>query len=211
MSYATLYRNLPPVVLASASPRRAQLLHEMGIAFEVFVPRIDERSIKAPSNVLARVLAEEKCLSAQNTHPSAANKLFVAADTIVLLDGKRLDKPKDANQAKDFLRQLAGRSHEVYTGVALRINKAESAFQTLTTVSFAKLTEREIDYYVTTAAPLDKAGAYGIQEWIGLIGIERIEGSYSNVMGLPTADLHRALLNFGCDCNMQMLRNSIPE
>ena len=92
MSYATLYRNLPPVVLASASPRRAQLLHEMGIAFEVFVPRIDERSIKAPSNVLARVLAEEKCLSVQNTHPSAANKLFVAADTIVLLDGKRLEK-----------------------------------------------------------------------------------------------------------------------
>ena len=196
MVVAPVYSTLPPLVLASASPRRAQLLQEMGLVFEVFVPQVDERTITAPSHVLARMLAQEKCRIAQHAHSSATNRLFVAADTIVLLDGERLDKPTDAGKAKEYLRRLAGRKHEVYTGVALRFNDEERVLQCLTKVTFSQLTEEEINYYITTATPLDKAGAYGIQEWIGLVAIEQIEGSYTNVMGLPTEALHHALVSF---------------
>lgn len=196
MAIAPVYRTLPHLVLASASPRRAQLLQDMGLTFEVFIPQVDERTIVAPNHDLAQVLAQSKCRNAQATHPESSDKLFLAADTIVVLDGERLDKPTDAHEAKTYLRRLAEGIHEVYTGVALRCNSNEFVFQSLTRVLFSQLSEEEIDYYVTTFAPLDKAGAYGIQEWIGLVGIKQIEGSYTNVMGLPTEALHRALLSF---------------
>lgn len=190
------YLNLPPLVLASGSPRRAQLLESMGLHFEVFVPDIDERSITAPSHTLAHVLAQAKCVAAQASYPTAPNKLFVAADTVVLLDGQRLDKPSDTHAAREYLRRLAGRTHDVYTGLSLRFNDEEQVLQSRTAVTFSQLEEEEIDYYVTTSLPLDKAGGYGIQEWIGLVGVTSIEGSYTNVMGLPTEALHGALITF---------------
>lgn len=196
MQSPNFYQHIPPLVLASTSPRRVQLLRDMGLSFEQIIPTFDERSICIPNSVLAETLAREKVRSAQSKYTNPSNKLFIAADTIVILKGKRLDKPTSSKQAQQFLTDLANHSHLVITGVAFRYNSYEHTFQVTTTVTFTSLTAKEIDFYISNFAPLDKAGAYGIQEWIGLIGISKIDGSYTNVMGLPTEVVHQFLRDF---------------
>ena len=123
-------------------------------------------------------------------------ELIVTADTIVWLDGQVLGKPKDAEEARRMLRLLSGKTHQVITGVTLTNTYMTKSFASFSQVTFAHLTDEEIDYYVERFRPMDKAGAYGVQEWIGFIGVERIEGSYFNVMGLPVQRLYQELKRF---------------
>ncbi len=192
-----IYKHLPSLILASASPRRAELLEALGLTFKVFATEIDERAINEPSpSRLTERLAQEKARYAQKHFPHSKNKLFLAADTIVWLNGKRLDKPRNILEASATLAELSGCTHSVYSAFTLRYNDTEVSHTEETRVRFAPLSPTEVIYYIGSAEPFDKAGAYGIQEWLGLIGVERIEGAYTNVMGLPTAALHRKLLDF---------------
>ncbi|MGV3763268.1 Maf family protein [Parapedobacter sp.] len=187
------------VILASQSPRRHELLSQMGIPFEVMVRAIDE-SFPADFDPVSAVrhIAENK--AAAFVH-DAADELVIAADTIVVIDGQVLGKPVDKAQAIEMLMRLSGRVHEVITAVALLHKKRFELFHEVTEVRFRSLLPEEIDYYIEHYQPFDKAGAYGIQEWIGAVAIEGIVGSYTNVMGLPTATLSRTLRDrFQWDC-----------
>ncbi|MGN0035906.1 MAG: Maf-like protein [Bacteroidaceae bacterium] len=181
------------IVLASGSPRRKELLAGLGLDYEVkLLPDIDE---SYPPTLQAEeipvYIAREKAAAYQKQmHP---DELIITADTIVWLDGAVLGKPATEEEARDMLRRLSGRTHLVATGVCLTTTDKQHVFSTTTEVTFATLTPEEIDYYVATFRPLDKAGAYGIQEWIGYIGVESIRGSYFNVMGLPVQRLYREL------------------
>jgi septum formation protein len=126
----------------------------------------------------------------------AADELLITADTIVWLEGRVMGKPKDAAEAREMLRALAGQTHQVITGVCLTTREKRVAFSCVSDVKFAALTEEEIAYYVERYRPFDKAGAYGIQEWIGFVGVERIDGSFYNVMGLPIQRVYAALKEF---------------
>jgi len=185
------------MILASQSPRRAKLLAEMGVAFSVFVPEVDERAlthgvrIENQALVLAQRKAEAACSALRH---EAEGHLVLAADTVVIAEGERLDKPRSADEARAILRRLSGAEHVVLTGVALLGIGVEELFTERTAVRFGQLTETDIEYYLSLGAPYDKAGGYGIQDWIGLIGVQSIEGSYTNVMGLPTWALHQALM-----------------
>lgn len=137
-----------------------------------------------------------KCKSRACRHEPGENEILLTADTLVLCKGRILGKPENMEQAGEFLRLLSGGSHEVFTGVCLRSKDKEHSFCSRTKVFFKELTDKEINYYLNRYPPLDKAGAYGVQEWIGYIGILRIEGSYYNVMGLPVQQLYEALVNF---------------
>ncbi len=184
------------VILASRSPRRSELLKGLHIDFEIrlkdtpedFDPKLKGRDI-------ALTLAKRKNL-AFNDDELPQNYLLITADTIVWLDDQVLNKPADEVEAVAMLRALSGRSHTVFTGVYVRSRVKESGFCAESTVRFRHLTEDEILYYVRTFKPYDKAGAYGVQEWIGYVGIEHIEGSYYNVMGLPTQMLYLHLKLF---------------
>jgi septum formation protein len=179
----------PPLVLASASPRRAELLTMLGRSFEVRVVPVDE-SAAAGEDAAALVerLARRKAQAA-DTGPG---EIVIAADTVVVLDGEIIGKPTDADDAAAILRRLSGRSHEVLTGVAVRTGDDVRSAVESTTVVMRSLGPDEIDDYVATGEPLDKAGAYGIQ---GLGGrfVERIDGSYHNVVGLPLTVVERLL------------------
>lgn len=180
-------------ILASGSPRRRELLAGLGLDFEVrLLPGIDESYPQGLSGEeIARTISRQK---AQAYRPTLApDELIITADTIVYLDGEVLGKPHDEADAHRMIRQLSGRTHEVITGVTLLTQNLEHTFDCVSRVTFAKLSEEEIDHYVRHYHPLDKAGAYGIQEWIGYIGVERIEGSYFNVMGLPVQRLYQTL------------------
>jgi septum formation protein len=184
------------IILASASPRRKYLLEQTGINFSILRGDINEDyPEKMPAIEVAVYLSEKKA-----EHFSYALKdhesLLVTADTLVVLDSKILGKPEDYSQACDMLRTLSGRMHEVITGVTLKSIKKKQSFTASTNVFFKTLSDGEITYYVEHFKPYDKAGAYGIQEWIGHIGVERIEGSYFNVMGLPVQRLYHELLIF---------------
>jgi septum formation protein len=184
------------IVLASASPRRHDLLSELGVKFRTTeIQNIDE---SYPENLggreIALFLARKKSLAYNQVIKPAT--ILITADTIVWHKGKVLSKPADRDEAVSMLRELSGQSHEVYTGVSLKSANKERSFCACTEVSFDKLSGEEIAYYVDTCNPEDKAGAYGIQEWIGLAGVTKIEGSYFNVMGLPVRELYRELEAF---------------
>lgn len=181
------------LLLASKSPRRRQLLAELGLPIEIVSVDVDEH-VDAP--LPADQVAEHLACRKSEAFPSdrlAEGDVLVTADTVVVLGSKVLGKPASRTEAVAMLHDLSGRSHEVYTGVCLRTNRGWRSFTEQTTVHFSPLTDAEIDYYVDRYRPFDKAGAYGIQEWIGMVGISRIEGCYYNVVGLPVARLYAAL------------------
>jgi len=183
---------LPPIILASKSPRRQELLKMTGIDFRVVLKEVDESFPDGlqPAEV-AVYIAEKKAHAFDETLQE--NEIVLTADTIVCIDGKILGKPADASEAFEMLSLLAGRKHEVVTGVAFLQNHQLTSFAEVTEVYMLPLTESEINHYIQNYMPFDKAGAYGIQEWIGLAGIERINGSYSNVVGLPTHRVYQEL------------------
>lgn len=181
------------LILASNSPRRRELLAGLGLPFEVRVlPGIDESH---PAHLregdiplfISRAKAEAYKSSL------AVDELLITADTIVWLDGEVLEKPKDAADACRMLHELSGHTHQVFTGVCLTTTEKQVAFSCRTDVTFSQLDDDEIQHYVSTYHPLDKAGAYGVQEWIGYIGVECVQGSYFNVVGLPVQRLYQAL------------------
>ncbi|MDE7165973.1 MAG: Maf-like protein [Bacteroidaceae bacterium] len=184
------------IVLASGSPRRKELLAGLGLQFEVrLLPGIDESYPEGlTGEEIAQTISRKKAEAYRPTQQT--DELILTADTIVYLDGQVLGKPSDAEDARRMLRLLSGRTHEVITGVTLLTRDKTHTFSSVSKVKFADITDREIDYYVDNYHPLDKAGAYGIQEWIGYIAVERIEGSYFNVMGLPVQRLYQELKNF---------------
>lgn len=184
------------IVLASNSPRRKELLQRLGVPFKVrTLFGIDEHYPETlRGEDIVRYISRVK---AQAYRPSMApDELLITADTIVCLGGQVMGKPKDAEAARDMLRQLSGQTHQVITGVTIVTQKRTEDFAVTTQVTFAELSDEEIAYYVDNYIPFDKAGAYGIQEWIGYVGIKGIEGSYYNVMGLPVNRLYRELLEF---------------
>ncbi|MBR1688111.1 MAG: septum formation protein Maf [Prevotella sp.] len=184
------------IILASQSPRRRELLAATGIPFSVRVlPDIDESYPDTlPTSQIAQHIA---CQKAQAYRPQMEDdELLITADTIVVLDNNVLGKPVDEHDARRMLHQLSGRTHQVITGVCLTAVHCQRAFSVETDVTFATLTEEEIDYYVTHFHPMDKAGSYGIQEWIGHIGVTRLSGSYFNVMGLPVQRIYTELKLF---------------
>lgn len=181
------------VVLASNSPRRKELMSGLGVDYVVkTLPDVDEsypdtlRGEEIPAYI-----SREKADAYQSM--IEPDELLITADTIVWLDGEVLGKPKDREDAIRMLRKLSGASHQVITGVCLTTKEWQKCFTATTDVTFASLTEEEILYYVDKYAPMDKAGAYGVQEWIGFIGVESISGSYFNVMGLPIQKLYKEL------------------
>ena len=181
------------VVLASNSPRRKELLTGLGIDYEVkTLPDIDESFPRGLSEVeTATYIARAKADVYRNIMQS--DELIITADTIVWLDGEVMGKPLDGEDARRMLRALSGKTHQVITGVCLMTIDSQKAFATVTDVTFCHLSEEEIDYYVERYRPMDKAGSYGIQEWIGFVGVESISGSYFNVMGLPIQRLYTEL------------------
>ena len=184
------------VILASNSPRRRELLGGLGIDFEVKVlPGIDEHyPAHLPVEQIAEYIACEKASAYAGV--MSDNDLVITADTVVIVKGEVLGKPHDAQEACAMLRKLSGCTHQVTTGVCLTTRKQQRRLSVTTNVTFKVLSEAEIGYYVEHYRPFDKAGAYGIQEWIGYIGVESLEGSYFNVMGLPVQRIYHELLLF---------------
>ena len=181
------------VILASNSPRRKELLSGLGVAYEVkTMPDVDE---SYPDGLSGEEIAKHIARGKAEAYRSLiqADELVITADTIVWLDGTVMGKPKDEEGAKDMLMRLSGKTHQVITGVCLTTSSMRKTFATVTDVTFATLTEDEIDYYVTRYQPMDKAGSYGVQEWIGFVGVENLSGSYFNVMGLPIQRLYTEL------------------
>ena len=184
------------IVLASNSPRRKELLSGLDIPYSIVaLPDVDE----SYPNTLA---GEEIPLYISKKKSEAYlpfmkdDTLLITADTIVWLDGKVYGKPADTEDARQILKTLSGKMHQVITGVTIRTKEKEHSFAAVSDVTFASLTDEEIGYYLGKYHPYDKAGAYGVQEWIGYIGVENIKGSYFNVMGLPIQRLYRELIGF---------------
>jgi septum formation protein len=183
------------IILASRSPRRQQLLNELGLKFEVAVRNWTEKYPKhLKGEKIALYVATEKAKTFQSEVKD--NEIVITADTIVWCNNKVLDKPAGRNDAKKILREISGNTHEVITGVCLLSKDKIISFYSSTKVTFTKLTDKEIDYYIDCFSPYDKAGAYGIQEWIGIAACSRIEGSYFNVMGLPAHQVYHELQRF---------------
>ena len=181
------------IILASNSPRRKELLSGLGIKYEVkTLPGIEETypdTLKAEEIPL--YIAKEKAAAYRDA--MRQDELIITADTIVWLDGIVMGKPKDEEDARRMLRNLSGKTHQVITGVCITTVRFQKSFSTVTEVTFAELSDEEIDSYVRNYRPMDKAGSYGIQEWIGFIGVQEISGSYFNVMGLPIQRLYKEL------------------
>jgi septum formation protein len=184
------------IVLASNSPRRKELLAGLGIDFEVKVlPDIKESyPSELPVASIAEFIAAEKAEAYSRL--MARDELLITADTVVVVDDEVLGKPVDAEDAHNMLRKLSGRKHQVVTGVCLTSATKRRCFSVSTDVVFKELSDEEIAYYVERYKPFDKAGAYGIQEWIGYIGVTGLEGSYFNVMGLPVQRIYTELQSF---------------
>ena len=182
------------VILASGSPRRRELMAGLGVNYEVrILPDVDESYPDTlQGEEIPLYIAKEK---ADAYIPMMQpDELIITADTIVWLDGKVLGKPRDREDALQMLRTMSGGTHEDFTGVCITTTDWQRSFTAQTEVRFATLSEDEIIYYVDNFKPMDKAGAYGVQEWIGFIGVENISGSYYNIMGLPVQKLYRELL-----------------
>ncbi|MBQ8988482.1 MAG: septum formation protein Maf [Prevotella sp.] len=182
------------LILASNSPRRKELLAGLGLPFEVRVLKGVDESFPAdlPVSEVARYIAEKKADAYQQTMGN--DELVITADTVVIVGNEILGKPVDEADAIRMLRLLSGKTHQVTTGVCLLTTAQKHAFDVTTDVTFKVLNDEEIHYYVTHYKPFDKAGAYGIQEWIGYIGVTCLHGSYYNVMGLPVQRIYNELL-----------------
>ncbi len=189
-----LINNYPySIILASGSPRRAQLLQSLGFSFEVRNTNTDE-SFSSEMSVyeVPGFLAIKKALSFKGI--ISENELVITADTVVILNNSILNKPQNRDEAIQMLKSLSGTTNEVCTAVSILGTKVEKTFTDIAQVVFRELTDAEIEYYVDMHKPFDKAGAYGIQEWIGMIGIEKLNGSFYTVMGLPTHLLFKNLV-----------------
>lgn len=173
------------IILASGSPRRQQFFKELGLDFKIKLKEVEEIYPENLQGVeITNYLAELKANSFENNIQD--NEVVITSDTIVWFENQALGKPKDYNDAFKMIQKMSGNTHEVITSVCFKTKKSTDLINCVTKVIFNKLTEDEITFYLDNYKPFDKAGAYGIQEWIGLIGISRIEGSYTNVVGLPT-------------------------
>jgi septum formation protein len=185
------------LVLGSASPRRQELLQQLGFDFQVLVRPIDEENLPAmPVNEVAEWLCRSKAQAFQDLLDADPMLLLIAADTVVWKDNTLFGKPANRQQAIDMLMALQGQTHQVSTAVCLGHKSGLHSFTDTAMVRVRSLNLPEIEYYVDAAQPFDKAGAYGIQEWFGMACIERIEGDFYTIMGLPTNKLYRALLEF---------------
>lgn len=184
------------IVLASNSPRRKELLQRMGVNFKVrTLFGIDESypdSLRGEDIVC--YISRNKAKAYQSS--MAPNELLITADTIVYVDGEVMGKPKNAEQAKEMLHKLSGKTHQVITGMTIVTAKRTENFGVTSQVKFTNITDEEINFYVDNYLPFDKAGAYGIQEWIGIVAVEEIKGSYFNVVGLPVQRLYQKLKTF---------------
>lgn len=189
---------LPPnkkLILASKSPRRQQLLRDLGFDFEVRTMDVNEdHDLSLNGEEIAAHLAEKKALAFESD--LADNEIVLTSDTVVWCNGESLAKAENEAHARKMLQKLSGTSHDVITGVCLLSKKHKEVFTDTTKVYIRKLTDEEMDYYISHYRPFDKAGAYGIQEWIGMWAIEKIEGSFFTVMGLPTHLIHSYLQKF---------------
>lgn len=183
------------IILASGSPRRQQFFKDLDLPFEIRLKDIEEvypESLKA--NEITSYLSELKASAFENE--LLANELLITSDTIVWLNGKALGKPKDYDDAFQILKSLSSQTHEVITSVTFKTKTTSETLFDVTKVTFNELSDDAIHYYLEKYKPFDKAGAYGIQDWIGLVGISKIEGSYTNVVGLPTEKVYHYLMNF---------------
>ena len=180
------------LILASASPRRQQLMKDAGFTFEVRLKNVEE---KYPQELHWENVPEylSKVKASAFREELKADEVLITADTVVCIHDRILGKPADRKEAISMLQELSGNRHLVVTGVSVTTRTEQLSFPSRTDVFFKRLSNEEIEFYVDTYKPFDKAGAYGIQEWIGYIGIERIEGSFYNVMGLPIQKLYETL------------------
>ena len=186
------------LVLGSASPRRRELLKLLGVDFEIRLSNLDEHfNKKLPPEKIAIHLAEQKSEELKTTIKN--NEILITADTVVFKEGRILNKPNNKREAFEMLKFLSDDVHEVITGVCISSIERWISFSTNTKVFFKKLSSEEITFYIKNYRPFDKAGAYGIQEWIGMIGVEKIHGSYFNVVGLPIQKLYQKLIQFVTD------------
>ena len=183
------------IILGSSSPRRKELLTDLGVKFTIKTTNKEEKypAILKDEDI-AKFLAQQKTSYFLNQLKN--DYLLITADTIVILDNTIFNKPKDKNDAFNMLSKLSDNTHKVITGVCIKTQNKELVFSSSTLVTFKKLLEQEINFYITNYNPLDKAGSYGIQDWIGKVGIITIKGSYTNVVGLPLAELYENLKQF---------------
>ncbi len=181
------------IILASSSPRRQELFKELNIPFKTQIKNIDEHY---PNNLKAKEITEylAKLKAKEFEKELAPETVVITADTIVWFENKCLEKPKNTVEASEMLHKLSGKMHQVISSFCIKTSISEKVVSAITNVYFKKLSTNEINYYVEKYQPLDKAGAYGIQEWIGFIGVKKLEGSYFNVMGLPVDKLYEELV-----------------
>lgn len=184
------------IILGSQSPRRQELLHGLDVNFTVNVIAGLEENYPATlqGEEIPMFLAQQKADAYRNT--LTPQDMLITADTIVWLDGIVYGKPKDEADAKKMLRALSGKTHDVITGVCVTTTERQETFAAISKVTFASFSDDEINYYIEKYRPMDKAGSYGVQEWIGYIGVEHIDGSFYNVMGLPVQRLYTLLKNW---------------
>jgi septum formation protein len=185
-----MYNQQFPIILASKSPRRQELMKLMGLNFTIQLKEVDESYPEELTPAEIAVYISEKKIKVFEAKP---NQIVITADTIVALNGEILGKPTDRTHAQQMLRKLSGSAHEVYTGVSIAKDNQLISFYDLTEVRCRDVSDQEIDFYIDNYQPYDKAGSYGVQDWWGLVVVEEIRGSYTNVMGLPTEKLYKAL------------------
>jgi septum formation protein len=182
------------IILSSKSPRRQQLLAGLDIPYSIDPLDIDE---SFPTHLIKGAVAEYLCnAKSEGYSKPIGDQILLTCDTIVCIDNLVINKPANANEAKIMLQNLSGKMHEVYTGVCLRNDVKKYIFSECTKVYFRELSESEIEYYIEKYKPYDKAGAYGVQEWLGYVAVEKIEGCFYNVMGLPLSKVYEALKQF---------------
>ena len=181
------------LILASGSPRRQQFFRDLNLDFEIRLKEIEE---VYPEHLIGSEVTDFLAQLKANAFELKTNEILLTSDTIVWLDEKVVGKPKNYEDAFEILQKLSGRTHQVITSVCLKSSEKTRVFNVITKVTFSELTQEMIRFYLDNYKPFDKAGAYGIQEWIGLVGIEKIEGSYTNAVGLPTQKFYNELLCF---------------
>lgn len=184
------------IVLASKSPRRQELLKGIGIDFSILTKEVDENyPSRLPLIDVAPFLSLKKAKAFDDAE-LPENYMVITADTVVIVENEILGKPKDRDDAVRMMKLLSGKVHKVVTGVTVHTKEKTKTFSVVSKVTFETLDNQEVDYYIDNFKPYDKAGAYGVQEWIGYIGVSNVEGSYYNVMGLPTQKLYKVIKEF---------------